>query len=79
MHFGGYSLVRVEVPPELDLHLAARIARERYGAALSVARTEGGEHFTLGSDEGASRRAFDLGAMVDHLAEKRFREARPDE
>jgi len=70
VHFGGYAMVRVPVPPELDLHLAARIVRERYGAALSVAWTEGGEHFTLGSDEGASRRAFDLGAMVEHLAEK---------
>jgi hypothetical protein len=70
VHFGGYVLVRVPTPAELDLHLAARIARERYGAALSVAWTEGGDRFALGSDEGASRRAFDLGAMVEHLAEK---------
>jgi hypothetical protein len=70
VHFGGYALVRVPVPPELDLHLAARIVRERYAAALSVAWSEGGEIFTLGSDEGASRRAFDLAAMVEHLAEK---------
>jgi hypothetical protein len=70
VHFGGYALVRVPAPPELDLHLAARIVRERYAAALSVAWTEGGDRFTLGSDEGASRRAFDLGAMVEHLAEK---------
>lgn len=70
VHFGGYALVRVAVPPELDLHLAARIVRERYGAELSLAWPDGGDRFTLGSDEGASRRAFDLGAVVEHLAEK---------
>lgn len=70
VHFGGHVLVRVPVPPSLDLHLAARIARERYGAALSVAWTEGGERFALASDEAAGRRAFDLGAMVEHLDEK---------
>jgi hypothetical protein len=70
VHFGGYTLVRVPVPAQLDLHLAARIVRERYAAALSVAWTEGGERFVLGSDEAASRRALDLGAMVDHLADK---------
>ncbi len=69
-HFGGYAMVRVPVPPELDLQLAARIVRERYAAALSVAWSEGGEVFALGSDEGASRRSFDLAAMVEHLAEK---------
>src|SRR5690606_19612095 len=26
VHFGGYVLVRVPAPPEIDLHLAARIA-----------------------------------------------------
>ena len=33
VHFGGYALVVVPVPPELDLHLSARIARERYRRA----------------------------------------------
>lgn len=70
VHFGGYSLVRVPVPPALDLQLAARIARERYASELSVAWTEGDERFVLGSDENATRRPFDLGSMVDHLAEK---------
>lgn len=70
VHFGGYSLVRVPVPASLDLQLAARIARERYASELSVAWTEGDERFVLGSDENATRRPFDLGSMVDHLAEK---------
>lgn len=70
VHFGGYSLVRVPVPPSLDLQLTARIARERYASELSVAWTEGDERFVLGSDESATRRPFDLGSMVDHLAEK---------
>jgi hypothetical protein len=63
-------LVRLTVPPEFDLQLAARIARERYAAELSVAWTEGGERFVLGSDENATLRPFDLGSMVEHLAEK---------
>lgn len=70
VHFGGYTLVRVSAPASLDLQLAARIARERYAADLSVAWTEDGERFVLGSDESATRRPFDLGSMVDHLAEK---------
>jgi len=69
VHFGGYGLVRVELPPELDVGLAARIVRERFGAALSLARRQGSETFTLGaSDNGV--RALDVAAMVDHLAEK---------
>ncbi len=70
VHFGGYSLVRVPVPSGMDQQLTARIARERYASALSVAWTEGDERFVLGSDESATRRPFDLGSMVDHLAEK---------
>ena len=41
VHFGGYTLVVVPVPRELDLHLAARIARERYEAQLSLAASRG--------------------------------------
>jgi hypothetical protein len=37
VHFAGYGLVVLEVPPQLDLHLTARVARERYGASLSLA------------------------------------------
>jgi hypothetical protein len=64
-HFGGYALVRVPVPPGLDLHLAARIARERHAAQLSLAWREGGETAVLA---GESR--FDTVAMADHLASK---------
>jgi len=70
VHFGGYALVRVEVPPGLDLHLAARVARERYGAQLSLGGTQGGEDFVLGADDTTSRRALDVGAMIEHLADK---------
>jgi hypothetical protein len=70
VHFGGFVLARVPVAPELDPYLTARIVRERYAAALSLAWTEGAEVFVLGGDEGTSRRALDLAAMVDHLAEK---------
>jgi hypothetical protein len=54
----------------MDLQLGARIARERYAAELSVDATEDDERCGLGSDENATRRPFDLGSMVDHLAEK---------
>jgi hypothetical protein len=69
VHFGGYGLVLVEVPEDLDPGLAARILRERFAAPLSLARRQGSETFTLGADENGGR-ALDLGAMVDHLAEK---------
>jgi hypothetical protein len=68
VHFGGYGLVLVEVPEGLDPWLTARILRERFAAPLSLARREGSETFALGADENG--RALDLGAMVDHLAEK---------
>jgi hypothetical protein len=48
----------------------ARIARERYGAQLSLAHREGGELLVLGGDEGRSKRGLDLGSMADHLATK---------
>jgi len=70
VHFGGYALVRVPVPPEDDVQLAARIARERYAAQLSLAWRQGEESFALGADEATSRRALDLGGMVEHLAQK---------
>jgi hypothetical protein len=78
-HFGGYTLVRVPVPPELDLHLAARIARERHAAQLSLAWQEGGEALILGG-EGAGGRELDLVAVAEHLANKlEFAEALPDD
>jgi hypothetical protein len=70
VHFGGYTLVVVPVPEGLDLHLSARVARERFGAQLSVALREGGELVVLGGDEGRGRRGLDLGAMVAYLASK---------
>lgn len=70
VHFGGHALVRVPLPPEQDIHLAARIARERYRAPLSLAWTEGGDRFVLASDETPTRRILDVGAMVEHLGAK---------
>ncbi len=70
IHFGGHSLVRVPLPPDQDLHLAARVVRDRYRAPLSLAWTEGTDRFVLASDEGATRRVLDLGSMVEHLAAK---------
>jgi hypothetical protein len=71
----------VPVPGSFDLHLAARIVRERYGAQISLAHPDepGSELLVLGADEGPGRRAIDLGAMVDHLAGKfAYVEALPD-
>jgi len=70
VHFGGHSLVRVPVPAEHDLHLTARIARERYHASLSLAWTERSDRFVLTADEVAARRPLDVGSMVEHLASK---------
>jgi hypothetical protein len=69
VHFGGFGLVVAEVPGTLDAGLAARILRERFGAALSLVRREGSETVTLGADDNGSR-ALDVAGMVDHLAEK---------
>jgi hypothetical protein len=70
VHFGGHALVRVPVPPELDLHLAARIARERYRASLSLGWTEGTDRFVLCGDEVVARRPLDVAAMIEHLDAK---------
>jgi hypothetical protein len=70
VHFGGLALVVVEVPPELDLPMTLRLVRERYAAPLSLARRLGGEAIVIAADDATARRAFDLGAMVEHLAEK---------
>ena len=70
IHFAGYGLVIVEVPPELDLHLTARVVRERYGASLSLAYRTGTEHVVFGGDELVGRRSLDLGGLVDHICNK---------
>lgn len=69
-HFSGRGLVVVPVPAALDPHLAARIARERYGASLSLAWIEGEETVVLAADEMPGRRALDAGSMAEHLASK---------
>ncbi len=70
VHFGGFVLVVADVPGHLSLNLVSRVMRERYGAAISLARSEGGDVFVLGADEVTGRRAIDAGAMVDHLDAK---------
>jgi hypothetical protein len=80
VHFAGYSVVVLELPPELDLHLCARIARERHEAPLSLARIEGQELVVLGGEELGPRRSLDLGSLVEHLSSKLdWVEALPDD
>jgi hypothetical protein len=70
VHFGGYVMAVLEVPQELDLHLAARVARERFDAQISLAYRPNEELLVLGGDEGSGRRGLDLGAMTAHLSAK---------
>ena len=70
VHFAGYTLCVVPTSDELDLHLCARIARERYGADVSLGYTEGRDLVVLAADETRGRRGLDLGKMVNHLAAK---------
>jgi hypothetical protein len=70
VHFAGYAMVLLEVDEGLDLHLCGRIARERYGALLSLCRRRGGELFVFGAEEQSGRRVLDPGMLSEHLAEK---------
>jgi hypothetical protein len=70
VHFGGYRMVVVPTPPEFDLHLATRVARERYRAELSLGFTEGEEVIVLGGDDVLAGRDLDLLAMASHLVSK---------
>jgi hypothetical protein len=70
VHFGGLTLSVVDVPEPLDVHLTARLVRERYGALLSLARCEGDAVFALGADDAGARRPADVGSMIEHLVEK---------
>ncbi|MDP6979068.1 MAG: hypothetical protein QF570_10775 [Myxococcota bacterium] len=70
VHFAGQSMIILDVPAELDLNLAARIARERYSASLSLATRAEGNLVVVSGDEGAGRRTLDFASMVDHLADK---------
>jgi hypothetical protein len=80
VHFGGYTMAVAPIPADLDLHLTSRILRDRYEAQLSLTWTEGQGCVVLGGDEASSRRALDLGAMVEHLASKlEWVDALPDD
>jgi hypothetical protein len=70
IHFGGYGLIVLEVPEEFDLHLTARIARERFEAPLSLAYRPGGELVVFTGAELTGKRSFDLTGLVDHVAQK---------
>jgi hypothetical protein len=70
VHFAGYSLVIVNASEGIDLHLASRIARERYGAQLSLAYAEASSLLVFGGQETGGRRTLDFGALAEHLAEK---------
>ena len=80
VHFGGYALVVVPTPAELDPLLAARVARERYAARISLSVVEGEELAVLGADEERGRRGLNLSGMVEHLTAKHdWIEALPDQ
>ena len=63
-------MVVTPVPADLDLHLTARIARERYEAHLSLAYRADDGLIIIGGDESRSRRGLDLGRMANHLSAK---------
>ena len=80
MHFVAYGMVVAEVEEGYDLHLVGRIARERYGAQLSLLRRTGSDLFLFGGEELAGRRMLDFGALVDHLSNKLdWAQALPDD
>jgi len=70
VHFGDFGIVIGAVPEGLDLHLAARIMRERHEVPISLVYGEGGDLLVLGSDDAPGRRTIDVGAMADHLSQK---------
>jgi hypothetical protein len=79
VHFGGHAMVLLEVDPEIDLHTASRVARERYEASLSLAHVKGEEVFVFAGDETTGKRALDYMAIAEHLSTKLdWVEARPD-
>jgi hypothetical protein len=70
VHFAGYSMVVLNASEDIDVQLAARIARERYGAQLSLGYREGSSLFILSGEESGGRRTLDFAALAEHLAEK---------
>ena len=80
VHFSGFSMVVVDAPPECDLHLCARIARERYDASLSLTMVPGEDLLILAGDEQNGRRSSNCAGLVEHLVSKLdWAEAMPDE
>lgn len=79
VHFGGHVMVVLDVDAPIDVHLASRVARERYDASLSLARTTGQEVFVFAGDETTGKRSLDYMAIAEHLVDKlEWVEARPD-
>jgi len=79
VHFGGHAMAILEVDASMDVHLCARIARERYGATLSLAHAIGEETFIFGGDEMNGKRTLDYMAVAEHLSNKlEWVESRPD-
>jgi hypothetical protein len=70
VHFAGHAMVVLEVGEPLDVHLASRVARERYGAPFALARSGRSELFVLSADEMSGKRSFDLAGMIEHLDSK---------
>ncbi|HJO22447.1 MAG: hypothetical protein QF890_07140 [Myxococcota bacterium] len=70
VHSGGFGLVVVPVPPDIDPHMTARLARERFAAQVSLTYVEGEDLVMLGGEESRGHQSLDLSAMVAHLAAK---------
>jgi hypothetical protein len=70
VHFAGYAMALVDVEGDHDLHLAGRIARERFSCPLSLAYRQGSNLFLFGGEELSGRRTLDFGALSEHLADK---------
>jgi len=70
VHFGGHTLAVVGIEEGLDLHLSARIARERYQASLSLVFVQGSETVFVSGEDQNGRRSVDYAALVEHLADK---------
>jgi hypothetical protein len=80
VHFGGFSLVVVEVPQDLDPYVCGRVARERYRARLSLVTTPGEERIIFAGEELGGKRSLDFGAVVEHLVSKlQWVEALPED
>jgi hypothetical protein len=70
VHFAGYVMVVVLAEAGVDMHLAGRIARERYGAQISMTGREGEGLFLVTGDDQSNRRALDYSGLAQHLGDK---------